>query len=128
MGRYSLLVIVCVFMVSAIRGEAAMPQPSVLATLSSSVLAVTNTTNRPICYVVHESNILTRIEWGPICSDNNQIAPHTSVQIPVAPDHFEPSGEAVFSWWFKGNNAVEGHLRFDLRPQPSSGVDVYSDR
>lgn len=112
MGRYSLFVIVCVIMVSAIRGEAAMTQPSVLATLSSSVLIVTNTTNRPMCYAVHEASILTRIEWGPICSDNNQIAPHTSVQIPVAPDHFEPSGEAVFSWWFKGENVVEGSFTF----------------
>ena len=125
MGRYSLVVIVCLTVVSAIRGEAALNEPSVLATLSSSALVVTNTSSRPMCYAVHEANLLTRIEWEPVCSDNNQIAPHSSVQIPVVPDYFEPSGEAVLSWWFKEKNVVEGHLRFDLRAQPRDAADAY---
>jgi len=87
---------------------------AVVARISSSAMVIANRAERPVCYAIHEANLLTRIEWGPECSERNRIPPHQSVRVPFAPGDYRPSGEAVVSWWFEGRHVVEGQLRLAM--------------
>ena len=83
----------------------------VAARVSSSAIVVSNQSDRPVCYAIHEASLLTRIEWGPECSESNHIPPRRSVRVPLAPGDYRPSGEAVVSWWFADRNVVERQIR-----------------
>lgn len=87
---------------------------AVTARISSSAIVVANRADQPVCYAIHEAAVLTRIEWGPECSEKNRISPHQSVRVPFAPGDYRPSGEAVVSWWFEGRHVVEGQLRLAM--------------
>ena len=104
--------------------------PFVTANISSSTIVITNRTSQSICYAVHESELLTRIEWGPECSSDNLIGPKTSIRVSFQPGDFEPSGEAVVSWWFENKNVVEGHLKLNAHnhAQQSGAADAKSGR
>ena len=71
----------------------------ITATVGSSGLVVTNNTSDDVYYEVHEETILSRIEWAPICTNENHIPPKKSLQIPA---NFEPSGKVYLFWWHKG--------------------------
>ena len=101
-----------------VHAEGPPPAPSpaaVSAEASSSALRMTNGSAQGVCYAVHEARQSTLIEWGPVCTDTNRIAPHATVRIPIRPGQFAPSGEAVVSWWVEGANTVAGHLRLKIR-------------
>jgi len=84
---------------------------AVTVQISSSAIAIANRADQPVCYAIHEAAVLTRIEWGPECSERNRIPPHQSVRVPFAPGDYRPSGEAVVSWWFEGRSVVERQIR-----------------
>lgn len=96
-------------------GPSPAPSPAAVSVeVSSSALRVTNGSGQGVCYAVHEARQSTLIEWGPVCSDTNRIAPHATVRIPIRPGQFAPSGEAIVSWWVEGANTVAGHLRLKI--------------
>lgn len=71
----------------------------VTAKVVSTGLVITNNTPRDVYYEVHEQTILARIEWAPICTDENRILPKKSVHVPT---NFKPSGKVHVFWWHKG--------------------------
>jgi len=88
---------------------------AVTARISSSAIVMANRADQPVCYAIHEAAVLTRIEWGPECSEKNRIPPHRSVRVPFAPGDYRPSGEAVVSWWFEGRSVVERQIRLQAK-------------
>lgn len=88
---------------------------SVSATFSASGIVITNPHDRGICYAVHESDLLKRIEWAPACSPGNRIAPNGVARVPATASHFEPSGEIQVSWWFDGHHTVDGSILLKAR-------------
>jgi len=89
-------------------------QATVTAEVFSSAIIITNQTTATICYAVHESSALARIEWGPVCTDGNRILPTRSARLPFSPGTYAPSGEAVVSWWYQNREVVEGHIRLKI--------------
>ena len=89
--------------------------PLVSATLSPSAIVITNRSAETVCYAIHESDLLKRIEWAPECSDANRIGSYKSIRVETQPSDFEPSGEVVISWWLQGKNVVENHIRLKAR-------------
>jgi hypothetical protein len=89
--------------------------PIISVTRSPSAIVITNRSAETVCYAIHESDLLKRIEWGPECSDANRIGSYKSVRVKTKPSDFEPSGEAVISWWLQGTNVVENHIRLKAR-------------
>jgi hypothetical protein len=87
----------------------------VSAELSPSAIVITNRSAQTVCYAVHESALLTRMEWGPICSDANRLGSRESVRVKTKPGDFGPSGEVVVSWWREGGKAVVNHIRLRAR-------------
>ena len=74
--------------------------------VSSGLVVITNNTPRDVYYAVHEQTILARIEWAPICTDENRVLPKKSVRVPT---NFEPSGKALVFWWHKGKYLMDYH-------------------
>ena len=84
------------------------------ARISSSAIVIVNRADQPVCYAIHEADVLARIEWGPECSEKNLVPPRQSVRIPFVPSDYRPSGEAVISWWFAGRPVVERQIRLQV--------------
>jgi hypothetical protein len=82
---------------------------------SSSAITITNRSDQIVCYAIHESELLKRIEWGPVCSADRLIKPKSMARVLVDVKNFKPSGQAVVSWWYKDKVVVEGQARFELR-------------
>jgi len=80
--------------------------PDVTVEVVSSGLVVTNNTTRDVYYEVHEQTLLARIEWAPICKDENRILPKKSVRVITT---FEPSGKLHVFWWHKGKYLTDYH-------------------
>jgi len=80
----------------------ALIEPGVRVQVSSTDILIVNETSQAVFYAIFETEILTRIEWGPTCTDQNRILPKGSVRIPLKSDSFEPSGEANIFWWHQG--------------------------
>ena len=76
----------------------------VTAKVVSSGLVITNNTPREVYYEVHEETILARLEWAPICTDENRILPKKSVRVPT---NFKPSGKVHVFWWHKGKYLMD---------------------
>lgn len=100
---------------------AAETSDAVTARISASTIVIANQAERPVCYAIHEARLLTRIEWGPECSERNRIPPQQSVRVPFAPDDYRPSGVAVVSWWFEGRHVVAGQLQLTLPGRSGQG-------
>ena len=114
MTRCFLIVVSCLGLAARTSMGDPLP-PTISAALSPSAIVITNRTAEAVCYAIHESDRLTRIEWGPECSDANRIGAHKSVRVKTEPSDFEPSGEVVISWWLQGKNVVENHIRLKAR-------------
>lgn len=114
MTRCLLILIGCLGL--AARSSMGATLPSIVsAELSPSAIVITNRSAQTVCYAIHESDLLTRIEWSPECSDTNRIGSQKSVRVKTKPSDFEPSGEVVVSWWLQGKNVVENHIRLKAR-------------
>ena len=114
MTRWLLILISCLGLAARTSVGAPLP-PIVSAELSPSAIVITNRSTQAVCYAIHESDLLTRIEWGPECSDANRIGSNKSVRVKTKPGDFEPSGEVVVSWWLQGKTVVENHIRLKAR-------------
>jgi len=93
-----------VFLVLAAQSLWGEGPADVTARIGSSGLVVSNNTPDDVYYAVHEESILSRIEWAPICTDQNRIPPKQSLQIPAS---FEPSGKVHLFWWHKGEHLMD---------------------
>ena len=114
MTRCLLISIACL----CLAAQSAMGAPFLVivsAELSPSAIVITNQSSQAVCYAIHESDLLTRIEWSPECSDANRIGSYRSVRVKTKPSDFEPSGEVVVSWWLQGKNLVENNIRLKAR-------------
>lgn len=96
----------------------------VTAQISSSFIVITNQAEQPVCYEIHEADLLKRIEWSPECKDMNQILPHKSARVSFQPGNFSPSDEAVISWWFKSKKVVVQQIRLKTLGQPEQGASA----
>lgn len=114
MTRWLWILIACLGLAARPSMGAPLP-PIVSAELSPSAIVITNRSAQTVCYAIHESDLLARIEWGPECTDANRIGSHKSVRVKTKPSDFEPSGEVVVSWWLQGRNVVENHIRLKTR-------------
>jgi hypothetical protein len=114
MTRCLLIAIACLGLTARTSMGASLA-PIVSAKLSPSAIVITNRSNQAVCYAIHESDLLKRIEWAPQCSDANRIGAYESVRVETKPSDFEPSGAVVVSWWLQGKNVVENHIWLKAR-------------
>jgi|GEM_PF-3426084 len=89
----------CMFVFSISIPQLGAESKDVSANIISSGIVITNNTQMDVYYAMHEERVLARIEWAPICTSENRIAPQQSVRVPVT---FEPSGKVHVFWWHKG--------------------------
>ena len=102
--------------------------PEVAVELLPSAIVIKNNSQRTICYAIHEKNSLTLIEWGPVCLQNNQVGPQKSAIELLKNHNFNPSGEAIVSWWFKGDNGVKGDFHLNVLKETQRSQSVSGDK
>lgn len=109
------LLITAIF-VSTIGTSSARPGSPLVDAHIASTIVIMNRSPQSICVAIHEADSLTRIEWGPSpeCFDGGSIEPKKTMDIPFKIGDYGPSGTAVVSWWYKGENVVREAIRLKI--------------
>jgi hypothetical protein len=120
MNRNSYFLVICA-LILARTSHGADSARAVSVELTPPAIVIKNQSPRTICYAIHEQHLLTLIEWGPVCEQNNQIGPRKSIQVPLEKHNFNPSGKAEVAWWFHGDNVVQGYFNLTISTAAQQG-------
>ena len=128
--RFGLLI--TAILISTTATSSASPgSPLVDAHIASTQIVILNRSPQFICFAIHEADSLTRIEWGPSpeCFDGGSIEPKKTIDVPFKIGDYDPSGTAVVSWWYKGENVTRDAIRVKIpKAQPGAPPDAKSMR